>query len=271
VFLSLFLRCFLAHSKHFGFAKRALLVVQPLVLSWLLEEIEDPTNDSVLTGSCVAAALAGCSVLGTVFHNLHFLNTYRFGILARTSLLLKTFKTSMLLSNSSLAGISSGKIMVNIINSKHRATKTFGLYFLLEPNGGRKRCLAYDVYDVSLSVGGFLHGGIRMGNDPQVDRRCGFFYRVPHATCVPNAVSFGRIILFLLYASFNYFFTALKTRLVTKSRKRMLKFTDRRVTRTSEVLNGIRAIKFYSWEEAFGDQVFARGDFKIFPNKPFPS
>ena len=67
---------------------------------------------------------------------------------------------------------------------------------------------------------------------------------------VGNAMFIGFGFMLVLFP-----FTGIVFAIVAKCRRKILKFSDKRVKLMSQVLSGIRILKFYSWEDAFSKLV----------------
>eukprot|EP00168_Porphyra_purpurea_P003143 TRINITY_DN1376_c0_g1_i2.p1 TRINITY_DN1376_c0_g1~~TRINITY_DN1376_c0_g1_i2.p1 ORF type:complete len:1138 (+),score=355.93 TRINITY_DN1376_c0_g1_i2:279-3692(+) len=197
----------------------ALGQVSPVFLNQLLEFLQprdqQSPDPSVGTGYGWALALLLAPLVKTVFENAYFLKTMRMGIRVRSAIQSTLYRKSLALSPSARAGKTVGEIV----------------------------------------------------NYMQLDaQRISDFAQFIHVTWAAPIQVVVTVVLLYIYIGPSAFVglamaivtIPLQSWLVKKQavlRKRGVGITDQRVKLINEVLQGIKAVKFYAWEKPFSDAI----------------
>jgi len=208
-------------SGIYRFISDMLLVTSPLILQLILKFAQKSWDNQKnleeapksSIGFWFATILFVMQMTSTVFMNLYFYNSMETGFLIRTALITAIYRKAMMLSGKARNIFTTGKI-TNLMST----------------------------------------------DTTRIDFFCGFFHMAwaaPLQLCVtlgllirnlgPSALS-GFAIMIIMSP-----FQRKVMRSLANTRTKAAKITDERVKLTQEVLQGIRVIKYYAWEESFLD------------------
>jgi ATP-binding cassette subfamily C (CFTR/MRP) protein 1 len=193
-------------------------IQNPILLSYLIDFVATLGNgspDGQGKGVGIALALFFCSVVQTIFNNLYFDETMTIGLQVRSTLTTAIFRKSLKLSSAARSDFSTGQI-VNMISTD--ATRIEMLLGYLH--------YVWFALAQSVAIIGLL------------------IYVIGPAALV----GIGTLIITM----------PITGKLMGKSavlRQEIATQTDKRVKVTNEILQGVKVMKVYAWEDAFTKKI----------------
>ncbi|CAG8547028.1 11089_t:CDS:10 [Funneliformis mosseae] len=208
-------------SGIYRFLSDTLQVISPLFVQLLLKFAQDSWNNkddrdaspNSSIGFLFTVIIFVMQIGSTLFSNLYFYNAMEVGFLVRSAMITAIYRKAMLLSGKARNAFTAGKI-TNLMST----------------------------------------------DTTRLDYVCGYFH-VIWAAPIQLFIALGLLIRNLgpsALAGFGLLlimspFQGKIMRILGKTRSKAAKITDERVKLTQEVLQGIRVIKYYAWEESFLD------------------
>lgn len=203
------------------FLSAAASLLQPLVIKALLQFLQDPTTPNLLqidSGYGLAALLSGTSLVSVSALDFGMFRATRAGIQARTIVVNAVFQKTLVLSSTARQSMNSGDVITLAGVDSDRLYDAYA-------NG-----LWAIVSPAMVSVVCLLLGF-----------SMGWLVGVVAAVCA---------VVILTFATAN-------SRRIGQLRRRILKISGERVQLTNEVLQGVRVIKMYAWEDAILQRIAA--------------
>ncbi|KDE07748.1 hypothetical protein MVLG_02020 [Microbotryum lychnidis-dioicae p1A1 Lamole] len=203
----------------FKFLQDTLSFTQPQLLRRLLRFVETYKTDTpepAFHGYIIALGMFVCAVAQTSLLHCYFARVFETGMRVRAGLVSLIYKKSLVLSNDERGGRSTGDI-VNLMSTDATRLQDFTTYGQIAWSGVYQMTLAF----ISLY------------------QLLGFTMLVGVAVMVLSMP-----------------LTASIARYQTKLQRQQMKNKDKRTSIMSEILNNIRSIKLYAWEDSFAAKLF---------------
>lgn len=167
------------------------------------------------TGAICVLGLFATTLVSSVLRNIYVFQVSKISLSARASLVSAVYGKALQVSSCSLAGFTLGEVVNLMSTDTDRVVNFFNSFHEL---WSLPFCFSVTLYLLYLQVGVAFLGGLSVA---------------------------------LVLVPFNKF---LATRILSNN-KQMLKYKDNRVKLMTEILFGIRVIKFYNWEPHFSQKV----------------